>query len=128
MIHWDYINIDKNTDIIISKPSKFQFWSLLRISLSFLFQPQKIGNRSSQGNKINQEQIYCWKRVLQYWLINTKLFLLSLNFRQFIAQPRLDNKAAIRYLNPTRYYDNENSRWVYNPTIYWNSTCYSAEY
>jgi len=40
------------------------------------------------------------------------------NFSQFIAKSRLDNKAAIRYLNPTRLYDNENCRWVSDPTTY----------
>ncbi len=46
----------------------------------------------------------------------------SRNFCQFIAKPRLDNKAAIRYLNPTFFYDNENYRWVSDPTTYWDST------
>jgi hypothetical protein len=48
-------------------------------------------------------------------------------FSQFIAISHLDNKAAIRYLNPARLNDNENCRWVSDPTTYWDSTGYSAQ-
>jgi hypothetical protein len=40
---------------------------------------------------------------------------------------RLDNKAAIRYFNLTRLYDNENYRWVSDATTYWDSIGYSAQ-
>ena len=48
-------------------------------------------------------------------------------FSQFIAISHLDNKAAIRYLNPACLNDNENCRWVSDPTTYWDSTGYSAQ-
>ncbi len=51
---------------------------------------------------------YFFMFVLQFWLISSKLLVLSRNFSQFIEKPRLDNKAVIRYLNPNRFYDNEN--------------------
>ena len=48
-------------------------------------------------------------------------------FSQFIVKFRLDNKAVVQYLNLSRLYDNENCRWVSDPTTYWDSTGYSTQ-
>jgi len=48
-------------------------------------------------------------------------------FSQFIVKFLLDNKAVERYLNLSRFYGNENCRWVSGPTTYWDSTGYSTQ-
>jgi len=40
---------------------------------------------------------------------------------------RLDNKAALQYLDRRRLYDNENCRWVSGPATYWDSTGYGTQ-
>ncbi len=55
------------------------------------------------------------------------LRLKSQFFSQFTAKFRLDNKAALRYLNPSCLYHNENCRWVSGSTTYWASTGYRTQ-
>jgi len=94
---------------------------MIRLRFEFFGGQVTLSIRIIRRRRIFRESRHTWQEKRKNRFDQTGLLCQkSLIFSNVIAKLRLDNKAAIRYLNSSCWYHNENCRWVSGPTTYWN--------